>query len=916
MGFLVVALLILVVSYISIMTQEKLIKDSQELAEEILPGAITEAMIQTKLHQAVNLVEKYVSGGNVSDRERTEEAIVALEEYMAAHRLYHSSHHLPAYIDMIDETIETFTSFTMEYILAKDRGASKEELYVVKAKIDQVVNVFVSQIEPTLREHVESGREVVNAAKQNIKNSRKFILGSSAVIFSIAIALGFFISRLISRPIKNLSEAAGRIGKGQLDIQIEPASKDEIGQLAISFNKMIKDLQTITVSRDAFAQEVAEHKKAADALQKSEEKLAGIVNSVTDAMIMVDEEYNVAWNNKIAVEMFGANMVGKKCYKAYHGRDEVCKQCIVKTCFKDGNVHEFETEIAGAAGDRMSLWGKASVASWDEDGRPKMAVEFLRDITERKEAQKEIETLKQQMEFILGATNTGIDIIDSEFNIRYIDPEWQKVYGDPAGIKCYEYFMDRNEVCPGCGIVKALETKSLAVTEEVLVREDNRPIQVTTIPFQNEEGEWLVAEVNVDITERKQVEKALQAAYDQSIIYAEQLKKQIEEKEKLETQLLQAQKMEAVGTLAGGIAHDFNNILQAISGYVQLLLIKKEVKDSGRLYLNQIDKSTRKAAELTKQLLIFSRKAESKLRAVDLNQEIKGVHKLFQRTIPKMIDIELHLAENLKLINADPVQLEQIMMNLGVNARDAMPDGGKLTFETRNVVLEEEYYKTHVDVIPGEYVLFRISDTGHGMDRKTLERIFEPFYTTKETGKGTGLGLSIVYGLVESHGGHIMCYSEPEQGTIFKIYFPALLIENIEQEIEPEEEVMIRGGHETILIVDDEEALRDQGRDMLIKYGYTAITAENGEMAIEIYKKEKDRINLVILDIGMPGMGGYKCLEQLFKIDPEIKVIIASGYASSSMVDETLEAGAADFISKPYRITDMLKRVRDVLDQE
>lgn len=794
-GFLVVALLILVVSYISIMTQENLIKDSQELAEEILPGSITEAMIQTKLHQTVNLVEKYASSGNVSDRGKTEKAIAALEEYMAAHRLYHSSHHPSAYIDMIDETIETFTSFIMEYILAKDRGASKEELYVVKAKIDQVVNIFVSQIEPTLREHIKSGREIVNATKQDITNSRKFILGSSAVIFSIALVLGFFISRLISKPIKDLSEAASRIGKGQLDIQIEPASKDEIGQLAISFNKMIKDLQTITVSRDAFAQEVAEHKKAAEALQKSEEKLVGIVDSVTDAMIMVDKEYNVVWNNDIAMEMLKSDVLGKKCYSTYHGRDEVCEQCIIKACFEDGKVHEFETEITGAAGDRMSLWGKAGVAAWDEDGRPKMVVEFLRDITERKQA-----------------------------------------------------------------------------------------------------------------------EKSLQTAYDQATIYAEQLKKQIEEKEKLETQLLQAQKMEAVGTLAGGIAHDFNNMLQAISGYVQLLLMKKEIKDTNRLYLNQIDKSSLKAAELTKQLLIFSRKVESKLRAVDLNQEIKGVHKLFQRTISKMIDIELHLAENLKLINADPVQLEQIVMNLGLNARDAMPDGGKLTFETKNVVLDQAYCRTHLDIVPGEYVELKISDTGHGMDKEILEHIFEPFYTTKETGKGTGLGLAIVYGLVESHGGHIMCYSEPGQGTIFNIHFPAISMGEAGQEQEPEEEAVIRGGHETVLIVDDEEAIRDQGREMLNKYGYTAITAESGEKAIEIYEKEKDRIDLVILDIGMPGMGGYKCLEQLVKIDPEIKVIIASGYATGDRMEELLKSGATDFIDKPYRLTDMLKKVREVLD--
>jgi len=681
MGFLVVALLILAVSYISVTTQENLVKRSQEIAEKVLPGAIAEA------------------------------------------------------------------------------------------------------------------------TKQSVTHSRKLILGSSAAIFFLALVWGFFISRLISKPIKELSEAAGKIGKGQLDIKIEPTSKDEIGQLAISFNKMIKDLQMITVSRDAFAQEVAEHNKATEILQKSEEKLSGIVNSVTDTMIMVDDQYNVVWNNDIAKKLLRPDVIGKKCYRVYHGRDEICKPCIAEACFNDSKIHEFETEIIGADGNRMSLCGKASVAARDENGHPMLVVEFLRDITDRKQA-----------------------------------------------------------------------------------------------------------------------EKALQTAYDQAIIYAEQLKEQIEErsraeeeKKKLEIQLQRAQKMEAVGTLAGGVAHDFNNILQAISGYVQLLLIKKEINNTERLYLKQIDKSTQKAAELTKQLLIFGRKVESELRPLSLNQEIIEIYKLFQRTIPKMIDIELDLAEDLEHINADPSQLEQIMMNLGLNARDAMPDGGKLTFKTKNVILDKAYCKTHVDVVPGKYIQLSVSDTGLGMNREILEHIFEPFYTTKETGKGTGLGLAIVYGLVESHGGNIMCYSEPGQGTVFKVYFPAIAIEELEQKIE--EEIVIRGGHETVLIVDDEEALRDQGRDILNKYGYTTIAAESGEKAIEIYKRGKDKIDLVILDIGMPGMGGYNCLEQLSKINPEIKVIVASGYATSSRVKETLKSGASDFIGKPYRFTDMLKKVRELLDQ-
>ena len=257
------------------------------------------------------------------------------------------------------------------------------------------------------------------------------------------------------------------------------------------------------------ARDITDRKCAEEALQKSQEKLTGIIESVPDAMIMMDKEFNVMWTNDIAKSLSKRDPIGSKCYAIFYMRDTVCEPCIVQQCFYDGRIHEFEAEMTDKKGNNRLFWCTASVAARTEDGYPTMVVESLRDITERKHAQTEIEELKQQVEFILGATKTGLDIIDSDYNIRYIDPEWEKVYGDPYERKCYEYFMDNIEPCPGCGITKAMETKMPVVTEEVLVKEANRPIQVTTIPFQNNEGEWLFAEVNVDITERKRAEEAL-----------------------------------------------------------------------------------------------------------------------------------------------------------------------------------------------------------------------------------------------------------------------------------------------------------------------------------------------------------------------------------------------------------------------
>jgi len=252
------------------------------------------------------------------------------------------------------------------------------------------------------------------------------------------------------------------------------------------------------------------------------------------------------------------------------------------------------------------------------------------------------------------------------------------------------------------------------------------------------------------------------------------------EKKDLEAQLRGAQKMEAVGTLAGGIAHDFNNILQAIFSYIQILLMKKNESDPDYDKFKAIETSVERASELTRRLLIFSRKVKSKLKPVDLNQEVVQVSKMLEMTIPKMITIELKLAGNLKTVNADPVQIEQIMMNLGVNARDAMPEGGHLNFETENIDLGEEFCKKHLGSKPGKYVMLAVSDTGHGIDEELQARIFEPFFTTKKTGKGTGLGLAMVYGIVKSHGGYISCESRPGLGTTFKIYFPVMEKETVQ----------------------------------------------------------------------------------------------------------------------------------------
>jgi signal transduction histidine kinase/ActR/RegA family two-component response regulator len=387
----------------------------------------------------------------------------------------------------------------------------------------------------------------------------------------------------------------------------------------------------------------------------------------------------------------------------------------------------------------------------------------------------------------------------------------------------------------------------------------------------------------------------------------------ITDRKNLEAQLRQAQKMEALGTLAGGVAHDFNNLLQVIQGYTQMLLLDHQSGDPAHGSLTEIQKAGDRAAKLVQQLLAFSRKADTRLEPIDLNQEIRQAEKVLVRTIPKMIQVEFRPSDDLWPVLADGIQIEQIVLNLGANAADAMPDGGLLIVETQNVVLDADYCRDHLDALAGRYVMLSVSDTGHGMDRRTLDRIFEPFFTTKDVGQGTGLGLASVFGIVKNHQGYITCYSELGQGTVFKIYLPA--IDGALPTEEFSEGYSPGRGAETVLIIDDEAAIRDFVVQALERFGYTTLTASTGEEGLAVYDQNTGRIDLVILDLGMPGMGGRRCLIELIERAPGLPVIIASGYTANGPVKNALAAGAAGFIPKPYQLMELIGVVRRTLDR-
>jgi PAS domain S-box-containing protein len=527
------------------------------------------------------------------------------------------------------------------------------------------------------------------------------------------------------------------------------------------------------------------------------------------------------------------------------------------------------------------------------------ALKDAESLSGRKQAEKELRESEEQFRTSLENAPDGIYMRDLEGNFLYGNRRYEEIIGYKREELIGKNFLELNilhehSLARAAELIQVSREGRSTAAELVLIRKDGRlvPVEINTSVLQHKAQAVVLAFVR-DITDRKRAADEMAALQDQ---------------------FRQSQKMEAIGQLAGGIAHDFNNLLTIIKGYSQLSLMELKEGDPLKPNIEEVQKAADRAAGLTRQLLAFSRRQVMEMRVLDPNTLLRDLDKMLRRIIGEDIELVTLLADDLGTVKADPGQMEQVIMNLAVNARDAMQKGGKLTIETANVELDSAYARKHVAVKPGPYVMLSVSDTGVGMTPEVRDRVFEPFFTTKEKDKGTGLGLSTVYGIVKQSGGNIWVYSELGKGTAFKIYLP-----RVDEPLEEAGEVVVQkelnGRGETILVVEDEEKVRQLTVQILTKNGYTVLEASHGDEASHICEQHKGPIHLMVTDVVMPGMSGRELAKSLEPHHPEMKVLYMSGYTDNAIVHHGLLEKGLIFLQKPFPLEGLLRKVREVLDK-
>ena len=642
----------------------------------------------------------------------------------------------------------------------------------------------------------------------------------------------------------------------------------------------------------ALKQAMEDATRAERARLRSERRFRKLVEFSSDVITLLDATGTIVYSTQSLKPTLGyapGEKVGQSVFELTHPDDRPSSERLLREVLaRTDRVVKADLRIR----HKDSSWRRLEVAAvnrlWDVD--VDAIVVNYHDVTERKRAEEALREAMDHLRALIDASPLAIYSLTTDARIRTWNAAAERIFGWPA----HEVIERPLPTVPADKEQEGRELRDRVMRGETLSgveitrrRRDGKLVQLSMSagPLFDAGGRVTgIMAVLADVTEVRQ----------------------------LENQYRQAQKMEAVGRLAGGIAHDFNNVLTAIAGYCDLLLEDLSSDDPHRGDIREIRKAADRAAALTRQLLAFSRRQVLSPQLVELNELVADMRSMLERLLGEDVTLDVVAGAELGTVHADPGQLEQVLMNLAVNARDAMPEGGRLTIATADIQLDASYAELHLAAEPGPYVMLAVSDTGTGMDEHTKAHLFEPFFTTKEAGKGTGLGLATVYGIVKQSGGYIWVYSEPGQGTTFKVYLPRMVGARGPEELPPAEQARHQGT-ETILLVEDEATVRTIVREALERLGYTVLEAASGEAAIQIGERHPGPIHLLLTDVVMPGQSGSHVAAQLRRARPELRVLFMSGYPSVAMTARSTQEPGVTYLQKPFGPDTLARTVRQAL---
>ena len=696
------------------------------------------------------------------------------------------------------------------------------------------------------------------------------------LVLGISVFAAVVLGKKLMEPLKALTRKAVQISHGEKNVRFDSsAGLWEFDQLSQAFHFMITHLQA--------AEEKSRYRE--------------LLEKVDDAVYLLDGDGKIMEANTAAYHQLGYQAedffaLDLFCILPEQDARNIVQQLGVKSASDDARHMAFQTVHIRKDGEKIPVEIRSQ--SIEYMGKP-VILNVARDVSLRVEMESALRESEERYRSVVENSSDGIMIIGEGSRIIYANALLARIFGHPLRFiegSRLEQYLDNDNVAY---LMKNAPAEKPATGNEPLddvfqiVRRDGeqRQVKIRTNQFTDSGGSCKTVAQVFDITDQLRME---------------------EEKKQLEDQFLHAQKLEAIGTLAGGIAHDFNNLLMGIQGRLSMMRMQMDTGDPNTDNIGAIETIVVSAANLTRQLLGFARKGQYEIKPVSINDLIEKSTQMFIRT-RKEIHLQTYLQPYIQKVDVDPGQIEQVLINMYVNAWQAMPEGGNLVIETKNVQLDSAFCMPY-DVEAGDYVKIAITDTGAGMDSETMRRIFEPFFTTKGVGKGTGLGLASAYGIIGNHRGIIQVESVVGQGTSFLIYLPVSRSVDLEQ---PMDTAGLIEGQGTVLIVDDEAESIQAEETMLQRLGYDVLVASSGTEALGIYREKQDLIDLVTLDMIMPGMGGKETFELLRQIDPDVKVLFISGYGINHDIEEIVQDDLCGFLQKPFNIVELSQKVSDVL---